>query len=124
MRGNKQENETKPTLSNEQKQVMKKYAVFALMFTIFAAVMWLIFSPSEQDKAKAEASAGFNTDIPLPKEEGLISDKRDAYEQGEMKAKQEEKMRSLQDFSSLLDEDAKQPEKELALLSDEPVKQK
>ncbi|KAA6310049.1 hypothetical protein EZS27_038579, partial [termite gut metagenome] len=42
----------------------------------------------------------------------------------EMKAKQEEKMRSLQDFSSLLDEDAKQPEKELALLSDEPVKQK
>ncbi|KAA6340812.1 hypothetical protein EZS27_011357 [termite gut metagenome] len=54
MRGNKQENETKPTLTNEQKQVMKKYAVFALMFTIFAAVMWLIFSPSEQDKAKAE----------------------------------------------------------------------
>ncbi|KAA6304624.1 hypothetical protein EZS27_043728 [termite gut metagenome] len=65
MRGNKKENETKPTLSKEQKQVMKKYAVFALMFTICGALMRLIFSPSEQDKAKAEASAGFNTDIPL-----------------------------------------------------------
>ncbi|KAA6316985.1 hypothetical protein EZS27_032792 [termite gut metagenome] len=121
---NNQENESKLKLTGEQKQTMKKYAVFALMFTICGALMWLIFSPSEQDKAKAEASAGFNTDIPLPKEEDLINDKRDAYEQGEMKAKQEEKMRSLQDFSSLLDEDAKQPEKELALLDNEPVKQK
>ncbi|KAA6335282.1 hypothetical protein EZS27_016477 [termite gut metagenome] len=121
---NKQENEGKLKLTGEQKQTMKKYAVFALMFTICGALMWLIFSPSADDKAEAEASAGFNTDIPLPKEEGLINDKRDAYEQGEMKERQEEKMRSLQDFSSLLDEEEKKPSKELALADREPMKQK
>ncbi|KAA6348529.1 hypothetical protein EZS27_004027 [termite gut metagenome] len=120
--GNNQENESKLKLTGEQKQTMKKYAVFALMFTICGALMWLIFAPSADDKA--EASAGFNTDIPLPKEEGLINDKRDAYEQGEMQERQEEKMRSLQDFSSLLDEEEKKPSKELALRDREPVKHK
>jgi len=54
---NQQNNDTKPKLGNEQKQKMKKYAVFALMFVVFAICLWLIFAPSEGDKAKEEANA-------------------------------------------------------------------
>jgi hypothetical protein len=77
---NQTASENKPGLSNEQKQKMKKYAVFALMGIICAGSIWLIFAPSAEDKARQEQTAGFNADIPLPKEEGLIGDKRDAYE--------------------------------------------
>jgi hypothetical protein len=44
----------------------------------------------------------FNADIPLPKEEGLIGDKRDSYEQEQMQQKQAERIHSLSDFSSML----------------------
>jgi conjugative transposon TraM protein len=83
--------------------------------------MWLIFAPSADEKAKREAQVGFNTDIPMPKDENIIGDKRDAYEQEQMKQKQDERMRSLQDFSSLLGDNSGQqkPADELTLL-DEP----
>ena len=112
--------ESKPKLSNEQKQKMKKYAVFALMGIICAGCMFLIFSPSADEKAKQEQTAGFNADIPLPKEAGLIGDKRDAYEQEQMKQKQAERMRSLNDFSSLLGSDNPKQTDDLGLLTDEP----
>jgi conjugative transposon TraM protein len=115
---NNQTNEEKSKLSNEQKQKLKKYAVFALMGIICAGCMWLIFAPSADEKAKQEQAAGFNADIPLPKEEGLIGDKRDAYEQEQMKQKQAERMRSLQDFSALLGDDAAKPADDLVLLTD------
>jgi hypothetical protein len=53
--------------TNEQKQKMKKYAVFALMGIICAGWMWFVFTPSADEKAKQEQSAGFNADIPMPK---------------------------------------------------------
>ena len=101
MNDNDQTTQGKQTLITRQKQQMKKYAVFALIFTIFVLCIWLIFSPSEKEKVKAKATQGFNTNIPLPKEEGIIGDKESAYEQDQSKKKQEEKMRSLQDFASL-----------------------
>lgn len=119
-----QTNEGKQTLSNEQKQKMKKYAVFALLFTIFGACLWLIFAPSEDDKAKTEATKGFNADIPMPKEEGIVGDKKSAYENEQMKQKQDEKMRSLQDFAYMLGDEKKAPANDLALITDEPATQK
>jgi conjugative transposon TraM protein len=123
MSNNNQENERKQTLTKEQKQKMKKCTVFALMFIIFGVCMWLIFTPSEKDKAKAELTAGFNSDIPMPKDEGIIDNKKDAYEQVDMKQKQDERMRSLQDFSSLLGSNEKKSAVDLELL-DEPTEQK
>jgi conjugative transposon TraM protein len=117
---NNKTNEEKSKLSNEQKQKLKKYVVFALMGIICAGCIWLIFAPSADEKAKQEQAAGFNADIPLPKEEGLIGDKRDAYEQEQMQQKQAERMRSLSDFSAMLGgENQKQPD-DLVLLNDEP----
>lgn len=119
-----QTNEGKQTLSNEQKQKMKKYAIFALMFTIFGACLWLIFAPSEDEKAKTEAMQGFNADIPMPKEEGIVGDKKSAYENEQMKQKQDEKMRSLQDFAYMLGDEKKAPANDLVLMTDEPKTQK
>ena len=112
--------ERKSRLSNEQKQKLKKYAVFALMGIICAGSIFFIFSPSAEDMAKMERSSGFNADLPMPKEEDLISDKRDAYEQEQLKQKQSERMRSLQDFSALLGDSAPQTEG-MALITDEPL---
>jgi hypothetical protein len=55
---------------------MKKYAVFALMGIICAGCMWFIFAPSAGEKAKQEQTAGFNADIPMPKNEAIIGDKQ------------------------------------------------
>ena len=112
--------EGKPKLTGRQKQIMKKYAVFALMGVIFTGCMWYIFAPSAKEKAKQEQQAGFNTDIPMPKNENIIGDKRDAYEQEQMKQKQAERMRSLDDFSSLLGETGKKQSGEAAQLPVEP----
>lgn len=121
MKGNNQTTEGKQTLTSEQKQKMKKYAVFSLIFVIFGASMWLIFAPSADNKTKTETAAGFNADIPMPKEEDIISDKKSAYEDEQMKQRQDEKMRSLQDFAYMLGDD-KKPSGNLVPPSDEPVK--
>lgn len=115
-----QQNEGKPALSNEQRQKMKKYAVFALMFVIFGACLWLIFAPSTDDRTKEEAAAGFNSEIPLPKEEIIIGDKKSAYEQEQLKEKQAERMRSLSDFSRLLSDEKGTSSTDFALIADEP----
>ena len=124
MTRNNQTDGNKRTLTPKQKQEMKKYAVFALMFIIFGACLWWIFASSSNEKTKQKQQMGFNTDIPLPKEEGLIDDKRDAYEKEQMKQKQSERMRSLQDFSELLDGDAPKSTHDMSMTTDEPAPQK
>ncbi len=113
-------NESKSGLTDEQRQKLKKYAVFALMFVIFGASMYVIFAPSAEKKAQNAELAGFNTDIPMPSNETIIGDKRDAYEQEQMKEKQAERMKSLADFSSLLGDKPQQNE-DLSLIEDKPL---
>ena len=91
----------KKELTPQQLQKRKKMIVFPLLFLLFAGVMWLIYAPSGE--AKEEQREGFNTELPNPKESGIVSDKRDAYQQEAMQEKQQEKMRSLQDFAFALD---------------------
>ena len=93
----------KPKLSEEQKQKLKKYAIFALMAVVFAGCIWLIFAPSDEDKAKEQIGTGFNADIPDPKKDGIIGDKKDAYEQEQMKERQKNKMQSLQGYADMLE---------------------
>ena len=118
MSTNNQEN--KSGLSDEQKQAFKKYAVFALMGIICAGCIWFIFAPSASEKNNSGQQSAFNTDIPDPRNEGIIGDKRDAYEQAQIRQRQAERMRSLHDFGALLNEhNSRQPESELSLLADE-----
>ena len=86
-----------------QRQEIRKYLVFAGMFLLFIGCMWLIFAPSKEDRLKEERNAGFNSELPDPRGAGIEADKIAAYEQADMKRRQEEKMRTLEDFSALAD---------------------
>ncbi|WP_029901720.1 conjugative transposon protein TraM [Prevotella sp. 10(H)] len=94
------------TGNSGKKQQLKKYAVFAMMFLAFAGCMWLIFAPSESEKEKQKEGIGFNADIPDPKKDEIIADKRDAYEQEQLDQKQKDRMRSLDAF--MMDTDGKE----------------
>ena len=118
---NNHQDGNKPGISDRQKETVKKYVVFAIMGIICVGCMYLIFAPSADDRAKTEATQGFNADIPMPKDDGIIGDKRDAYQQEQIRQRQEQRMRSLDDFSAMLGEVNTEIE-EVSLLTDaEPV---
>lgn len=106
--------EDKQALSLKQKQTVKKYAAFALMFVVFGASMWLIFAPTADKKAKSEVSKGLNVNLPAPKSQTIISDKKAAYEDEQLKEKRTEKMRSLQDFATILGKEKSNQETDLS----------
>ena len=87
----------------KQKQKIRKYLVFTGMFLLFLGCMWLIFAPSEKDRQEAERKTGFNAELPDPRGTGIEADKMAAYEQADMVRRQEEKKRTLADFSALTD---------------------
>ncbi len=91
-------------MSNKQdnKQKLKKYAVFALMGIAFSACIWLIFKPSSDQKEKEKLGIGYNDKIPDPTNNEIIEDKRDAYEQASLKERNSKDMVNLQDYSSML----------------------
>ncbi|NDV46939.1 conjugative transposon protein TraM [Paludibacter sp. 221] len=119
---NNKEGKEKKQLSPQELQKRKKLIIFPLMFLAFAGCMWLIFAPSSKDEVKPDEIGGFNADIPLPKEDGIYSDKKTAYEQESMKSKQEDQMRSLQDFGFTLGEENKVTDN-LSLTADLPEEQ-
>ena len=106
--GGKPEKEKKPKreLSPKEVQQRKKMIVFPLMFLAFAGCMYLIFAPSGKDKTDEESVGGFNADLPLPAEDGIIADKQTAYEQAVVSRKRQDRIQSLQDFGFTPDEEA------------------
>ena len=110
----------KKELTPQQIQQRKKMLVYPLMGLVFLGAMYLIFAPSDKDEAKVENVGGFNADIPQPKGDGIISDKKTAYEQEQMENKQADKMRSLQDFAFSLGEENGKGE-DLTLIDDAPA---
>ncbi|GAB6122481.1 conjugative transposon protein TraM [Dysgonomonas termitidis] len=102
----------KKELTPAEMQKRRKMLVMPLFFLIFGAALWLIFAPSGKDREKEAQQAGLNVELPMPTDGGLVSDKRDAYEREAMRQKEQERMRSLQDFSTMFDqaEEPKQTE--------------
>ena len=115
----KQEKEKKE-LTPQQIQQRKKMLVYPLMGLVFLGSMCLIFAPSDKEETKVENVGGFNADIPQPKGDGIISDKKTAYEQEQMENKQADKMRSLQDFAFSLGEENEKGD-DLNLIDDAPA---
>jgi conjugative transposon TraM protein len=101
------------SLKPKQKQELKKYAVFALMFMVFGGSLWLIFKPSG-DEGENKGAVGLNTELPMPKESNLIRDKISAFEQD--KLFQQKPVRSLNQFSTMIG--AEEPAKLDLSLSD------
>ena len=110
---------SKRELTPQQVQQRRKMIVFPLMFLAFAGCMYLIFAPAEKEDVNVESVGGFNADIPLPAEDGIIADKQAAYEQAMMNRKRKEKIQSLQDFGFTTEEEAGETKPEIDLIPEE-----
>ena len=122
----KPEKEKKPKreLTPQQIQQRRKMIVFPLMFLAFAGCMYLIFAPSGKEDVNVESVGGFNADIPLPAEDGIIADKQKAYEQAMMNRKQQDKIQSLQDFGFTGDDEPEESQTEIDLMPEEDAQPK
>ena len=118
----KKENKPKRELTPQQVQQRRKMIVFPLMFLAFAGCMYLIFAPSGKEDVNVESVGGFNADIPLPAEDGIIADKQKAYEQAMLNRKQQDKIQSLQDFGFMGDDETEEPQAEIDLMPEEDPK--
>lgn len=115
----KKKDKPKRELTPQQVQQRRKMIVFPLMFLAFAGCMYLIFAPSGKEDVNVESVGGFNADIPLPAEDGIIADKQKAYEQAMLNRKQQDKIQSLQDFGFTLDDETEEPQAEIDLMPEE-----
>lgn len=95
----KEPDKPKKELTEEQRQKQKKFIIYPLMGIIFIIVMWLIFAPSEKEKAQEQV--GFNTEVPTPTDNKLLDDKQAAYEQEMLNRKQEDRRNQMQDLASM-----------------------
>ena len=120
----KKEDKPKRELTPQQVQQRRKMIVFPLMFLAFAGCMYLIFAPSGKEDVNVESVGGFNADIPLPAEDGIIADKQKAYEQAMISRKQQDRIQSLQDFGFTGDDETEEPQAEIDLMPEEDAQPK
>lgn len=113
------EKNPKRELTPQQVQQRRKMIVFPLMFLAFAGCMYLIFAPSGKEDMDVESVGGFNADIPLPAEDGIIADKQTAYEQAMISRKEKDKIQSLQDFGFTPDGETEEPQADIAPIPEE-----
>lgn len=94
----------KKELTPAQMQKRRKMIIFPLFFLVFAGCMWLIFAPSKKEDETQQGTGGFNPELPVPKDEGIVGDKRTAYEQEAHRQREDERMKKLQDLSAMIGE--------------------
>lgn len=120
--GGKEKKPVKP-LTPKQMQQRKKLLVYPLMGLLFLGSMWLIFAPSDKKNENTDTVGAFNADIPLPENDGIIGDKRKAYEQAQLEKKQADKVRSLEDFAFATDSENTSDGVEMDLPDSEPERE-
>lgn len=104
-------NSPKEPLTEAERQKRKKMLVYPLMGLMFLGSLWLIFAPSAEEKTAEQAGTGFNTDMPLPTEVGIIGDKEKAYEQAKLEEQRRERNRAVHDLASLFDNGEEEKER-------------
>ena len=105
--------------NNQKKPDWKKYAVFAAMGLLFVGAMYMILAPSAKSKEQQNAGSGLNMDVPAPASSEMVDDKRTAYEQEQALQKQQERMKTLDDFIGMVEVDSRPAEDSDLLLVDE-----
>lgn len=88
-------------LTPEEKRKRARYFIYPIFFLIFAACIWLIFSPSEKERAEEEKGKGFNTEIPSPQQQQMEGNKMTAYQQEELAKKDKQRKGTFQEMASL-----------------------
>ena len=97
---NESRTKEKKPLTEQQRQQRQKMLVYPLMVLTFLLCMWLIFAPSQKDGGKERQGLGFNTDMPLPENSGIIGDKAKAYEQQQLENRKKERRGMVGDLSA------------------------
>ena len=91
--------------AQKRKEQIKKWLVYSGMVLLCLVSFYFIFKPSKEEVLAEQQMAGFNAELPDPRGAGIEADKITAYELEDMRIKQEQKMRTLEDFSALTADD-------------------
>ena len=103
--------------AQKRKEQIKKWLVYSGMVLLCLVSFYFIFKPSKEQVLAEQQMAGFNAELPNPRGAGIEADKITAYELEDMRIKQEQKMRTLEDFSALT---ADNEEEEVVEIPEEP----
>ena len=103
--------------AQKRKEQIKKWLVYSGMVLLCLVSFYFIFKPSKEQVLAEQQMAGFNAELPDPRGAGIEADKITAYELEDMRIKQEQKMRTLEDFSALTADDEKE---EVVEIPEEP----
>lgn len=101
----------------KRKEQIKKWLIYAGMGLLFLVSMYFIFKPSKEQVQAEQQKVGFNAELPDPRGAGIEADKIAAYELEDMRVKQEQKMRTLEDFTAMTTDDK---EEEVVEIPEEP----
>lgn len=101
----------------KRKEQIKKILVYGGMVLLCLVSFYFIFNPSKEQVLAEQQMAGFNAELPEPRGAGIEVDKITAYELEDMRIKQEQKMRTLEDFSAMTTDDE---EEEVVEILEEP----
>ena len=89
----------------KRKEQIKKWFVYGGMVMLCLVSFYFIFKPSKEQVQAEQQNAGLNTRLPDPRGVGIEADKIAAYELEDMRVKQEQKMRTLEDFTAMTTDD-------------------
>ena len=103
--------------AQKRKEQIKKWLVYSGMVLLCLVSFYFIFKPSKEQVLAEQQMAGFNAELPDPRGAGIEADKITAYELEDMRIKQEQKMRTLEDFTALTADDE---EEEVVEIPEEP----
>ena len=101
----------------KRKEQIKKWLIYAGMGLLFLVSMYFIFKPSKEQVQAEQQKVGFNAELPDPRGAGIEADKIAAYELEDMRVKQEQKMRTLEDFTAMTTDDK---DEEVVEIPEEP----
>lgn len=101
----------------KRKEQIKKILVYGGMVMLCLVSFHFIFKPSKEQVQAEQQKVGFNAELPDPRGAGIEADKIAAYELEDMRVKQEQKMRTLEDFTAMTTDDE---EEEVVEIPEEP----
>ena len=101
----------------KRKDQIKKILVYGGMVMLCLVSFYFIFKPSKEQVQAEQQKVGFNAELPDPRGAGIEADKIAAYELEDMRVKQEQKMRTLEDFTAMTTDDE---EEEVVEIPEEP----
>ena len=101
----------------KRKEQIKKILVYGGMVMLCLVSFYFIFKPSKEQVQAEQQKVGFNAELPDPRGAGIEADKIAAYELEDMRVKQEQKMRTLEDFTAMTTDDE---EEEVVEIPEEP----